>query len=452
MTSPRPASHALAAAGTAILSAAAASAAPPTMAIWARGGTNTPISSPYSGSSWGSPAALPAFSSNTRWIVARTCPTRDELVTVALDSDKKIRLAFHRDAAWTTPSLICAKTATAADRCFDAAYERVSGDLLAVYWNSDAKKLGYRTATGGAISGESTLSLGAPNGGHGDHNNDQKVRYITLAPDPASNRIMLLSMQDDKDLLAVQWDGSSWGPPQVLESDCESDGDENYAAAYECLSGRALVAYAQKNHAQPRYRTFGPSGFSAEMAAPSIGKTARWIRLAPRPGTDDILMVCLDKDKDISALLWSGASSSWGSVTELSDDARHHNRRCFDVAFEATGNRALAVYSHKNKDDLYFRTWTPAAGWSAEQKGPTLSGDPDVVLLRPATIGSTIFVLASTSSKDLYAARWTGSALSDATRLETNLATADGIEQFAFTDNPASAGAPRITRWIETNP
>ncbi len=433
--------------------ATAAGAAPPTMAIWARKDTNTPYSSAYV-AGWGPRTALPAFSNNIRWVVARTCPNREELALVTLDTSKDVRLAFFRDNTWAAPTTLCTNVATVSDRCYHAAYERTSGDLLVVYWNKSAGRLGYRTASGGAISGESTIALGADHGGQGgdDDDEEEKVRYVTLAPKPNSDTMMLLAMRDDRDLLAVEWTGSAWASVNTLETNCESDSNENYAAAYEALSGRALVVYAEKSQAQPRYRTYDGTSFSSEMSAPSIGKTPRWIRLAPRPGTDDILMVCLDKDKDINGNLWSGSTSTWGANFELSNDARHDNRRCFDVAFEVSGSRALIVYSHKNQDRLYYRTWTTTGGWSTEATGPELSDVPDVIALYPATVGSTIYVVASTKGRKLFGVTWNGSKLSSATLLDSNLSGSDGTEQFALTDNPATQAVPHITRWVETNP
>lgn len=423
-----------------ILFATTAQCAPPVLALWARDDESAPYTSLYS-ASWGTPTPISSFAEDMRWLVARSCPTRDEIALGTLDKRKDVRIAFRINGTWGSSSLLCADSGTSKDRGFDIAYEASSGDAIVAYWSKASKRLAYRVVTDGSIGVEQTLSLGS------DH---EIARYISLTPRPSGDLIIALAMKNNNDLYSVAWNGSAFGTPQLLEADCDTNKNEDFACGFEALSGRALIVYSRKNASQVQFRTHNGS-HSAAAAGPDIGSPARWVRLAPRPASNDVLMVTLDKAKDINASLWSGSTSTWSTVTELADDAHYHDRRLYDVTFEANGNRALLVYSQKNMHQLLYRTWTPTGGWSAELVGPDIGDEPDVVAVRRAATGNTVYILASNREGELWASVWNGSTLAPPVRLEADLASKEGNEQFAINDQPAGAVTPKVVRWTEVD-
>ena len=89
------------------------------------------------------------------------------------------------------------------------AFESTSGQAIAAY-ATNASEIRYQTWTsGGGWSGELT----------GPDIGSNHIDTITLDSDPLSDSVMLSLVDGAKIVSFVEWDGSSFGTPSVLETD-----------------------------------------------------------------------------------------------------------------------------------------------------------------------------------------------------------------------------------------
>lgn len=388
----------------------------------------------WSGSSWGDISSSPSTGDEPRWVITRNAPTRSEQAVGTLDYSKDVRVMFFNGSSWSASTLVDSDTGIHNDRAFDIAYEQVSGDLLIAYWNHTQKKIGYRTYDGTSISSELLVTLPA----------NPKIRFLQLTPQPGGNEIILSAMNDSNDLYAIVWNGTTFGSVTTVETNAKTDGNECFSAAYETLSGHALLVYSEKGVDTPRYRTWNGTSWSSELSLPNFGAEPFWSRLVADPNSDKMLFAALDTDKDINVCAWDG--SSWGSNLEVETSVQVNNRRIFDIAYENGGTRALLVYGENPQTLWRYRTWDGTT-WSAEKSGPELGDKPQFIALAAGQHPGEIFIAASDAGDDLNLVRWNGVALSENTQLSGALSSDGSTEQFSICNS--STLPLRIVSWRE---
>lgn len=209
---------------------------------------------------------------------------------------------------------------------------------------------------------------------------------------------------------------------------------------YEQDSSDALVAYWVNASAKVGWRTSSSGTLSSEtqLTLPSTtGLT--FLRLVPVPGTDQILMLALNGDKDFYACLWSG--SAWGAVTTITTEMSIETTECFAAAFERSSGEGLLVYSPANTSDLKYRTFIGGV-WSAELTGPAVTNTYDWVRLavKPNPSSNTILLGLLDHNKGVQAVFWNGSAWGALTTFTSDAGASDGrMFDVAYTPGGANA-------------
>jgi hypothetical protein len=405
---------------------------------WGKKGSANPRMSVWNGTTWPSATNLPSVGTEPEWVVLKACPVRDELTIATLDKDKDVNVCIWNGTSWGSVTQVCSDSGQDDARSVDVAYT-ASGTAMVAYWTQGSKRIGYRTHSGGSWSAEQTRTLPS----------DVKLRFLMLCPHPSSEEIVLLAINDDKELYATTWSGSAFGSVTTIETDMNSDKQEDAAMAFETASGHGVLVYAQKDVATPRYRTYIDGAWSSELSAPSVDDEVRWIRLAADPASDRIVMGTLDKEKDLNACIWSG--TAWGSVVELENDTENSDRRGFDVAFPSSGS-CLIAYAQKNEQRFQYRSLTGST-WSSEQQGPNLGSKIHVIQLIPDASGS-VYVSCSEAGDELSVLKWNGSTMELQAVIETALGGSDKTERFMLATSLTGSGGekPRIVRWYHSSP
>lgn len=422
----------------ALLTAALPAEATEPLLVWARSGSTTPWQSQWNGSSWPSATSLPSVGGHATWVVLRACPTRDEFVAATLDYDKHINAVIRTGSSWGSVTEVGTAAGQDSDRGFDVAYSVTSGTALIAYWNDSTQKLCYRTSSGSGWSPQATLTLPATS----------KLRYLRLHPIPSSDQIVMLCANEDKDLFAATWNGSGFDSVTTIESMIQTIDEECFAMAFESTSEHGLLVYAEDGQNTPRYRTFISGAWSPEASVPSVGQPQRWVRLAAEPGTDRIVLATLDNDSDLNACIWSG--TAWGSVSELETHMRATDRRCFDVAFRATGS-ALVAYVRNSQHYTRFRSLSGST-WSGHSNGPNVGDAVDVVQLTPDGAGN-IYVACRDAGADLSIMRYDGSTLALQAAVESSVGGDEKTEPFMLAvPLSTTAAKPRIVQWYHVPP
>ncbi len=411
------------------------------MVVFSRSGSNSPYSSIWNGSSWGSVATMSSVGAKPYWVVLRNCPTRNEFGCLTMDADNDANVMFYNGSSWTSPVEVSTELRESEDRNCDLAYEQSSGDCLIVYYDGGENNFGYRTYNGTSLSSESDLTL----------TDLSESEMIMLYPKPESNQIMMvviaITSSSSEAIYTKLWNGSSWGSWTTIETAGTTNDDDCVGFAWETNSGEGLIVYGENGSSSPRYRTFNGTSWSSESSVPSTGAGPWWVRLAADPTSDIILFAGLDNGNDLNVNRWNG--SSWGSNQEVETSTSAYNRREFDLAFEPQSNDALLVYVESGVNQLRYRKWN-GSSWSSESSGTDLGNPAQVVQLMTGSASGEIFIAATDGGNDIELLRWTGSSMSSKTRIEDNYGGTGITECFMIAPPTMSTLTPANIPYVNT--
>ncbi len=228
-------------------------------------------------------------------------PASDTILLIALNDNSDLYAAAWSGGAWGPVSTLETSASTDGRECFSLAFESLSGQALLVYGEDDQNTPRYRTWDGSAWSEESSLpSVGA------------EPKWVRLAADPTSDRILFASLDSSKDLNANSWNGSAWGSNQELETDTGGDAERRFDLAFEGAGSTALIVYAEKDDDRLQYRTWSGTAWSGEQNGPDLRDQPRCIALTPGVGAGEVWILAADNQDDLVAARWAGGSMSAG--------------------------------------------------------------------------------------------------------------------------------------------
>lgn len=245
-----------------------------------------------------------------------------------------------------------------------------------------------------------------------------------------------LSTAASNNLNVQRWNGSAWSLAWSVTNSQNSY--RGVDVAYECLSGRAMVAYG-KGDGNIYYRIWTPSTstWSAEAStslATGVG-TIRWVRLVPKLNSNEIAVVVVGSNttgNNVNAKIWDG--SSWGNEPSggLGLDSQN-GYDSMDAAYETNvgvGRELMVAWATASSTPFWAyatlvgTTWTkvtnPSALSSSAIYQMSLASSPlatsNLIVIGVMADGS---VGKKTEGK-LSLGRWSGSAWT----LQTDVATA----------------------------
>lgn len=392
-----------------ILSSADMQQEPPCMIAYGEGNQTAPRYRIWQGASWSPEAEANGVSDEIKWVVLRGCPVRDEKILGSSDGSDHVYAQVWDGASWG-PAAQAATDADGSCRGFDIAYESVSGDALAVYKRGfHEKDVYYRVWNGSSWSSENMLDL--PTAGY--------PRWVIMASNPTSDEIVVATHDSQRDIAVSVWDGDGFGNTLTVETSSPGPGSPCLGVAYESISGRAIVVWSQFNDDRLHYRVWDGASWNPQEVAPTLSATARWLRFAPDPASDRILMGMLDSGNDVNVTFWDGAS--WEPYLEVETGVGSTSGRCFDVAYESSGDEAMVAWWDNGVSTLDYRVWSSGA-WSEELMGPELAGQIWIVQLVPNPVTDVIFLSTkihpAALQENLKVARWNGSSWGAAMPIE----------------------------------
>jgi archaellum component FlaF (FlaF/FlaG flagellin family) len=397
----------------------------------------------WNGSAWSNERAtanVSAVNNEIWWFVLKASRSRNELLLGTIDRSGHVDFQVWQNGSWGSP--LRATTLSVGNkyneyRGFDISYEQQSGRALVVYQDNSATPK-YRIWNGSAWSVEGSI-----NGGSGI------PFWIVLAshPDPGSNEIVLATLNDNKDIYAHVWNGTSWGYTQLITTSAPENKRKCFDVVYEHNRGRAFVVYADGTKI-PRYYTWD-GAWSGPLSTSSVpSKKIRWIKLAAESSSNRILMgVLYDKDKKthapkgISIQTWTG--TAWSNNFEVTSNPAEKDKMVFDVAWESSSGNGMVAYGVNNQANPRFRrclgTNCNSGVWSGEGQAlnpnPT-NGVPKWVRLESDPNSNSIMLMHSVkkvkvAGENIWGIgvqRWTGYAWTDPLSVET--LTTDKYQSF----------------------
>src|SRR6266567_3310112 len=240
-------------------------------------------------------------------------------------------------------------------------------------------------------------------------------------------------------LYVLRYNGatSSWSSEWSATVGGDGVNGRRFDIAYEKLTGRGLVAYSSGGSNQStamRYRIWNPAGgrwgTEQSFGTLQLGGTANWVKLASRPGTNQLAVGVMDTTSLLSALIWDG--SAWGnepaytlSPHPLPASLTAGDLDSFDLAFGSLSGDLMLVwpynapsgggwsYQYYNQYQAATGSWFPSsANWNTGNGTSTMWQ----VVLAADPLSDQIGVVlyqhtdSSTTTNSLLQRIWTGSA------------------------------------------
>jgi Tfp pilus assembly protein PilX len=287
------------------------------------------------------------------YYVVRFARTRNEAILGTIDGSGNLFIHVWNGNTNTWSNPLGANTAlqtglSNTNRDFQIAYEYQNDRAMIVYANGgaanpkfaiwDGTTLNTTPAAGGFL--HSSLGLGA-------YVTTGVIRWFRLAANQAngSNEILMLTFDSANAVWGARWTGSSWvkmeaGAAAIWDTTAGAPTDQEAVdVVYQSNSNVGMFVWGDATgNKQFRWRTWTPSTSTLGAANTTTisnwlsggcanNTLIEWLRVYPRPDTDEILVVLQLTGRDVASIRWDG--SAW-------DDA---NRTCHDANTETAAER-----------------------------------------------------------------------------------------------------------------
>ncbi len=390
------------------------------------GGGGTPKFRTWDGIQWSVEQSANYVGGSPYHVVLESNPHNSEIIMATSDSNYDVNVQIWDALSWSSVSQFTSNLDSYSKRGFDIKYEQTSGDAVVVYMDMNINDgvPRYRIWDGSSWSSSAAVDSSSP--GAGD------IGWVRLEANPGSDEMVLVTLDDERDIRAQVWDGSSWGNPVSITNNARATSYQCYDVVYEQDTGRAIVAWADRGKGDVRYRIWDGSSWSSASNLYTPDARVYWIKMAADPNSDDILLASVDNSYDIHVTSWDG--SSWASPQEIETDVYEYSRRSVNVVFEQSSSEGLVVWGNSSSIPKY-RTWN-GSSWSSEFSATNLGGDGYTrwVQLAPNTASNEIFLMTSDGDKDLNIQKWDGSSWDIVTEVETSSSSAYGCFDIAFSE------------------
>ena len=259
---------------------------------------------------FGSPLRTLDANSEARWVVHRLAPSGLEEVAAVLShaaAGTQLYVRTWDGRLWSEGSAAPAPTAirggNAGERGFDVEYESASGHALLVQSDDDSNPV-FRTLENGVWSAAASVYAPAPAG-------SGTVLWVELVPEPGSDRVALVTLDDQQFLYAAIWDGSAWGASFQLDTRVAGLREfRPFDVAWESVSGDLVVVWGfspiieQSGYAEfdDLTQTWRTDVFLSGEA------TGQFVQIASDPTSDRIAIMVGEgsADDNVAVSIWDG--------------------------------------------------------------------------------------------------------------------------------------------------
>jgi len=349
------------------------------------------------------------------YFVLKFARTRNEAILGTLDGAGNLFIHVWNGATntWSTPAGggPLQTTISTTYRGFHIEYEHAKDRAIIVYSNGgaanpkfaiwDGTTLNTAPVAGGFIH----TSLGTAN-----YQTTGFIRWFDMAANRAngSNEILMVTRDAARDIWGARWTGTTWAKMEAGAaatwdtSGTNNDGD-SVAVAYESVTNVAIIAWGDASATrQIAWKTWTPS--TTTLSATTLTRfnayggafgsdNFRWLRLYPRPDSDEMMAVFQDESVQLITALWTGAA--WPAAATAHELATENNvDRNFDFAWQTVPfslGQGWLLWGSNNSSagQVSTRTFTSPATWSA-----ITNIQDDTLIVNIATLPMTGNILA----------------------------------------------------------
>jgi len=214
----------------------------------------------------------------------------------------------------------------------DVAYESLSGNAMFTWYDDSAWAYQSRRWLGSSWEGteRSIISFASDHAG-----------YISLKPDPSSNRIMFLVVSEAYDLYTADWNPTTWTTHSVHDTLVDYSSTRCADGDWEPTGSKYLMVRGTES-GYVRWKTWTPaSGWSTATSVTASG-THNWIQLRMNPrsvsGDVKILGAMLNSNNQLGALKWDGTTLTNIGDSTFTASTTVTTYECFDLRFQALGD------------------------------------------------------------------------------------------------------------------
>jgi hypothetical protein len=387
------------------------------MIVYGESTASIPKYRTWNGISWSGQQNVAPASGTIQWVVLKSSPARDEKILGVLSSAGYLDVSTWNgeDKSWSE-SVRAASIGTSlpAYRPFDVVYEQQSGRGMIVYNpSSTGTKPQFQIWNGSVWSQPQQTGIGTTG----------VVYWIRLASKPNSNEITMITLDANRGVYSMIWNGTDWGNGLILESAASIATRECIGVEYMKTSGKATSIWGSGTSVYSRI--WNGTGWESRSTGIDVGSTCNWFSLKADPNSDGLVVVSVDSNTHLNTVRWNG--------TNWILDAMHDNSletsvgRSADAEFETTPGHEghiVLVWGDLNTDPITYKLFNGTA-WSTPTQVPTSvfpTTDQQWHVLRRDSYGRILLACVDDGS-DINTGYWNGTYWVWTDELEINAPT-----------------------------
>lgn len=187
-----------------------------------------------------------------------------------------------------------------------------------------------------------------------------------------------------------------------------------------------ITTYDEDGVGIPKYRRLlGATWVDPADTVDDGPDNSSYIVLKGCPIRKEVIMGTLDTAMDINFAVWDG--TTWGNLTEFTQNTVEHYYMSFDIAYENQSGDALVVGRYDDTG-VRYNIWNGSAwAFGTPQEDASLSPGDDLTYLTMASKPNSdkILIAAVQDSKDLKVIQWDGASFNDQGEIDDDMATYD---------------------------
>jgi hypothetical protein len=317
----------------------------------------------WNGISWSGQQNGPPMSETIQWAVLKSCPTRDEKTLGVLSSTGYLDVSVWngKNTTWSEPLRVADLGASLPAYCpFDIAYEQRSGDGVIVY-NPSPTGTRPQFIVWNASSWSQPQQVNVTTTG--------VVYWIKLASKPGADEIAMMTLDANRGVYGMIWNGTTWSNGLVLESSASTATRECIAVEYMQMLGKAMFTWGSGNFFYSRVSN--GTGWEPRSTGIDLAATCNWFSLKPDLNSNGLVLVSIDSSSHLNTIRWNG--TNWILDPIQDNSVQTIAARCADAEFETAPSyqgRIVLVWGHLNTNSITFKYFNGTA-WSTASQVPT---------------------------------------------------------------------------------
>ncbi|MEK6953605.1 MAG: hypothetical protein AABX01_01245 [Candidatus Micrarchaeota archaeon] len=265
----------------------------------------------------------------------------------------------------------------------EAAYANSTGGMASFQLSASATIAQYQRWLGNGWTSTAAASTPATAG---------TLRYLVVKANPIRDEKILATLDSNSDVDAQVWNGSEWSATTEMTAIASIATKRAFDVAFEQLSGRGLVVYANTTTATIAYRIWNGSGFSAQggLGIGTAGVTNRIIDLIAKSDSNQIMLLVSEGSAtpDLRAILWNGTEFNTSTqVTITTELDTTSDEQSYSGDWEESSGDFNVFYGNDASLTILKNTFSNGV-WVGQSTGAS-GGDGDVRYVKVATFPGT---------------------------------------------------------------